>query len=772
MKSIRLKGMLFALSLLFLTISVFGISTYYRSKKIIMNEINRSVERIAEETADHLSFYIDRFLSPLLELSQNINIISMERDKQNEVINAQINPYYLNVAVVDLNGQAYYTDNTNLDLSDREYVQEALKGKISFSEVILSRKTGDNVIMVAVPIKRNAEIIGALIARLDVNFISDFALTEGYGAYGRSYVISTKGSFISQKYLEDKGDHYNLFDLEVYQPEYSDFSGFVKQNIENPLGHGKFTYNNRSILMGYASVKGTNWKIYIGTYEEEALKSLTGLKNMMFIGMAIVLVLGALSAWFVVKTFSKPIVELDRILSQGATGDLTIRFTPKTKDEIGRVGQSFNRMMDKIKTLTQYDPLTELYNQYVLKKQIDFCMNSEIETDFTLIMISINNFSFVNETHGYTTGDAILCQVANRIINCVTKQYQVFRYKGDEFVVYGNANDVNINDSINIANKVLSNLEPSYSIEDKLIEIKFSLGIFIWNKDTRNEEPLKAVTHANNYAKYLGRNQVHQYDLKTYHNVLLKRELQVDITKGLQEDQFFMVYQPLYYLHSETIAEVEALIRWDHPERGVLYPDQFIELAEQSSLIIQMDFWVIKTICKQLHQWAQNNKKPIMISINISSKTFETKHFVTDLLEIIEQYSVKTNLIQLEITERMVIKNVEESILKLNLLRTMGIKVAIDDFGIGYSSLSYIVKLPIDCIKIDKTFVQNISTSIEAKAIVTTIINLCKSLKLNVIAEGIESEIELDYLKDNHCDIGQGYYYSKPVSIEEIEIIS
>jgi EAL domain-containing protein (putative c-di-GMP-specific phosphodiesterase class I) len=250
---------------------------------------------------------------------------------------------------------------------------------------------------------------------------------------------------------------------------------------------------------------------------------------------------------------------------------------------------------------------------------------------------------------------------------------------------------------------------------------------------------------------------------------MVMNELQADIIRGIKEEQFFLVYQPLFYLGNENIAEVEALIRWKHPQKGMLYPDQFIDLAEQAGTIVNIDQWVIETACKQLKLWKDKKKTPVVLSINISAKTFETNCFIPDLVEIINKYGVEPSLLQLEITERMLIKNVEESINKLNELRKMGIHVAIDDFGIGYSSLSYIVRLPIDSIKIDKSFVQNIHTSKEAKTIVSTIINLCKALKLRVIAEGIESRLELDYLKSNQCDIGQGYYFSKPVSISEIE---
>ncbi len=425
-------------------------------------------------------------------------------------------------------------------------------------------------------------------------------------------------------------------------------------------------------------------------------------------------------------------------------------------------------MMDKIKTLTQYDPLTSLLNQYVLEKDVEALVNSENKQDFSLIMIAIDKFSFINETYGYPSGDSLLIEVSKKIVSCCNENYQVYRYKGDEFVVLSNT----IFDYEEIdekAQNILTTLKESYQIDGKIIDINISLGIFIWNDNTRAEQPLKAVTQAKNYAKYLGSNQTQIFDQQIYNKLQIMKELQADIINGLNNEQFFLVYQPLFYLGNEKIAEIEALIRWKHPEKGLLYPDQFIELAEQAGSIINIDKWVLETACKQLRSWMDSKKTSVILSVNISSKSFETKKFIPDLVELIHQYGIDPTLLQLEITERIVIKNVEDSIHKLNELRAMGIHIAIDDFGIGYSSLSYIVRLPIDSIKIDKSFVQNITSSKEAKTIVSTIIGLCKSLNLNVIAEGIESRIELDYLKLIQCDIGQGYYFSRPVTIEEIE---
>lgn len=768
MRSIKTKGMVFAVSIILIAISALGISSFIRFKETLLDEVHLAVERVANESADHISSYIQQFITPLIGISNDPDIISMDFEKQRKVIESQINPQYLNIAVVDKEGIAHYFDGTDLDLSDRDYLKKALSGRISFSDIIVSRKTNTPVIMAAVPIIDKGVIKGALIARLDVDFLSDFALSRGYGANGKAYVISESGNLISRP-EEDMGyESYSLLEIAKNDSRYQSLYEFVEKSKNQDSGYGIYKINNTNILMGYASVEETDWKIFIGTDEAYALRNLKGIRQMMAVEVVLTILLSTLIAWIVIRQFTKPIIELDNLFSQGARGNLTIRFTPKTKDEIGRLGISFNRMMDKIKTLTQYDPLTSLLNQYVLEKDIDILINSEETRNLSLIMIAIDRFNQINETYGYTVGDAILVEVAKRTVACVNEHYQVYRYKGDEFVILGKSTYAE-KDFDNITQELIKSLKQSYYIDNRTINIDVSIGLFHWNDDTRGENPLKAVTHAKNYAKYLGGNQVQKFDMQTYRKLMVMKDLQADILHGIKQEQFILVYQPLFRLDNERIAEVEALIRWNHPQKGLLYPDQFIELAEQSGSIINIDYWVIETACKQLLSWKERRVPPVMVSVNISAKTFETKKFIPNLVEIVQRYGVDPTLLQLEITERMVIKNVEDSIAKLKELRSMGIRVAIDDFGIGYSSLSYIVKLPIDCVKIDKSFVQNITFSKEAKIIVSTIINLCKKLRLNVVAEGIESKVELDYLKSNQCDIGQGYYFSKPVNIKDIE---
>jgi len=769
MSKIRTKGMIFSLGLLFISVFITGISFYNRFKTILVNEVDKAVVRVAKESADHLSNYLNQFLSPLIALAENEDIKSMDFERQKAIISSQINPTYLNIAVVDTKYNAHYLDGTVIDLGDRDYVIEALKGCITFSDVLISRVTFAPVIMIGVPIIDNNAVKGALIARLDAGFLSNFATTRGYGNSGRAYIISSNGCLISKPNLDNTDNVYYLSELVEFDDRYGNFADFVKANASIESGYGRFYLDNKTILMGYASIRETDWKIYIGTYEEEALESLGVLRRIFLFIVTATFAFCFFAAWLFVNRFSKSVTELDELFAEGAKGNLTIRYIPKSRDELSRLGVSFNRMMDKIRTLTQYDPLTGLKNQYVFEKDMDLILHGEEKRDISLIMISIDKFNFINETYGYATGDLILTEVTKRIGLCIPLgTSQVYRYKSDEFIIlYTGRQD---EDAIEeMSNNLLKSLKEKIRINNKEIALNINIGIFSWNADSRDEEPIKAVTHAKNYAKYLGGNQIQKFNPDIYKELSVMNELLADIITGLKENQFYLVYQPMYYLKDARIAQVEALIRWKHPDKGILYPDKFIELAEQSGTIVNIDQWVIESACKQLKDWKDNNKKLLTISVNLSAKTFETAQFIPNLVKMIKKYDIDPNLLQFELTERELVRDVEDSIRKLNELRNMGIHLAIDDFGSGYSSLNYMVRLPVDSVKIDKSFIQNINLSKEAKSIVATIINLCKTLNFKVIAEGIESEYELEYLKYNKCDIGQGYYFSKPVTIGEIE---
>ena len=766
MKSLKFKAMLFALCFILIAISVLSITSYLHFQRTLEDEIHESLVQSAKDSGAYLSYFTKHYMEPLKKLVTQLEIKSMDWSRQKPVLESQVNPYYLEIAIVDTTGIAKYSDGTELDLSDRPYIQRALSGKSTFSEVLISRYTNQPVIMIALPIVNNNHVEGALIARLKIDFLSDFAALRSYNKQGNAYIISDAGSFISPPQGEIFQDFLNLDDLFKNHSDFIDFKDFIERNDHLKSGYDRFNYQGQGYLTGFSKVKDTSWTIYISLNQEEALEPLNRLTNILIIGLISTSLVSAIAAWIFIRGLTKPIESLDQLMDQGAGGNLNIRFESKSKDEIGRLGDSFNRMMDKIKTLTQYDALTGLLNQHVLESEIDKKIQDKNPKPFGLIMVAITQFSLINETYGYVTGDLLLVEISKRIKKCIGLGCEVYRYKGDEFVILCSDSE---KDRIHaFSKKSLMALTQSYEINHKVIDLNINIGVYEWDMSLSHEDPLKSVAHAKNYAKELGGNQIQVFDPEMHSRILDERELESDLIKGLKEDQFYLVYQPLFSVNDHNLVEMEALIRWKHPEKGMVFPDQFIPLAEKSKTIVAMDLWVIDKVCREITKFDSSLKEVIM-SINITSKTFEAPYFIDQIREIIHRYKVDPSKLQFEITERMVIESIDESIEKLNTLRAMGISIALDDFGIGYSSLSYIVRLPLDRIKIDRSFVQNMHESHEAKLIVSGIISLCKSLNLIVIAEGVELQEEFDDLKKLECDIVQGYFFSKPIELDLIK---
>jgi len=770
MNSIKTKGVLFFTSLIFVIIVSLSLISYIYFKNIILEETYKSMERISEQQAILIDSFLISFLASVKQLSNTETMRSDDWDAQREILLKQINPNYLNIAVVGVDGYARYVDGLNIYLGDREYIKEMLEGETSFSNVITSRITHEPAIMVGIPIKEKSNVLGGLAVRLDTMFLSNYLLPTINQEMDRAYIISETGDFIAHATPDLVTNQFNIFQLAKENDDYLVFSDFVKDSMNTGYGHGRYEIDGEHVLMSYAIIPSTGWRVYSGTFESTALEGLYSLRNTLIILVTITLAVSAILSWFMIKFYTNPVIELQKLFARGEDGDLNIRFTSYSKDEVGRAGLSFNRMMDKIKTLTYYDPLTKLPNKIVLENDINELIKSRKAVALT--MISIDQFSLINEVYGNKEADCILSEIANILKEYSSENNRVYRYKGDEFV-FQFSKATSKKQLEDLAERLLKALSiPFSSVEDenKKIALNFSIGIY-FNIDFQKgcQEILKALTHANNHAKSISGNSICWYDERSHINELEKRGLQSDIPFAIENNEFYLVYQPLFHLNSKKVVEAEALIRWRHHERGEIYPNQFIEIAEKTGLITSIDFWVFENVCKQLKHWQSLNMNDIMVSVNVSSQTFEQNGFVDFVNMTIETYGVDARQLQIELTERVLIQDIDASIKKLNKLRELGIKVAIDDFGIGYSSLSYIVRLPIDSVKIDRSFIKGIGKNKESDAIVTAIINMCSAINKNVIAEGIETIQELNYLENLNCHLGQGYYFSKPISAESFE---
>ncbi|MDX8398717.1 MAG: bifunctional diguanylate cyclase/phosphodiesterase, partial [Gallionellaceae bacterium] len=372
--------------------------------------------------------------------------------------------------------------------------------------------------------------------------------------------------------------------------------------------------------------------------------------------------------------------------------------------------------------------------------------------------------------------DQLLVEVAKRRKTCGREVDTVSRLGGDEFVILIEEVDENAEHASQkaalIAEKIRLSLCVPYQLKKYEHHSSPSIGVCLYRgNDASIDALLKYADMAMYQAKDSGRNTVRFYDPAMQVAVETRAALESDLRHAIQEEQLHLYFQIQVDNESRPIG-AEALIRWIHPERGMVSPIQFIPIAEESSLILDVGYWVLVTACKQLALWRKHEfTRRLTLAVNVSAAQFKKHNFVSEISALLNIHQIEPNLLKLELTEAVVLEDVTDVITKMHALKALGVRLSLDDFGTGYSSLSYLKQLPLDQIKIDQSFVRDIGTDINDAVMVQTIINLAHSFRLNVIAEGVETEAQLSFLKENNCMAYQGYLFSKPVPINEFEAL-
>lgn len=432
---------------------------------------------------------------------------------------------------------------------------------------------------------------------------------------------------------------------------------------------------------------------------------------------------------------------------------------------------------ERINTLAFFDPLTQLPNRRLLQDRLEHAIvTSQRQHNLgALLFIDLDDFKTLNDNRGHHVGDLLLIAVAERLKLAVRTQDTVARLGGDEFLVVleGLDQDRNIaaRQAQQIAEKILANLNEAYQLENQEYFNSPSIGLCLFGDQTvAIDDLLKQADQAMYHAKAAGRNTLRFFDPEMQAMTAQRFALQNEIREALQQKQFQLFYQPQID-NQGAIVGAEALIRWLHPQRGMVSPMDFIPIAEESGLILPLGNWIVQAACEQLIRWNQSPRTAdIVLSINVSARQFQHPNFVEQLLAIIASSGADPHKLKLELTESMLVANEQDIITKMDALKTVGIKFSLDDFGTGYSSLSYLKRLPISELKIDKSFVNDILTDANDSAIARMIIRLAQSMELTVIAEGVETKAQRDWLESEGCFKYQGYFFSKPVAIENFPV--
>ncbi|MBP2659814.1 MAG: diguanylate cyclase/phosphodiesterase with sensor(s) [Firmicutes bacterium] len=471
----------------------------------------------------------------------------------------------------------------------------------------------------------------------------------------------------------------------------------------------------------------------------------------------------------------RPLICIIGVLTLGLI--LFIIFNIKLKNMVRKRTFSLEKKLDELKEkeeiirrLAYYDTLTNLPNRLYIKDMISAktAALQDGENGFAVVFVDLDDFKRINDAMGHAVGDDFLKMATHRILDSLRDINTVARIGGDEFILL--LCGLNKEKTALAVEKVIHAIKEPLLYRKNLYYLSASAGIAFCPQDGQEfDDLIKAAAMALYEAKRQGKNRFDFFTEKMQLQSINRLELEMDLHQAINNHSGLLLHYQPQISYDGSIVGVEALVRWNHPTKGLLYPDSFIPLAEETGLIIPLGDWVTLTACKQNIQWQKSGYPPMRISVNLSVKQFQNPHLLQNIQSILQKTGLPPRLLELEITETVAISHAELTLSLLNSLRSIGVRLALDDFGVGYSSFMYLKSFPIDILKIDKSFIRDITLNQESQAIIQAILQVAKSLRFKVVAEGVETSEQLASLKKLDCPIMQGYLFSRPVPADKID---
>ena len=423
-----------------------------------------------------------------------------------------------------------------------------------------------------------------------------------------------------------------------------------------------------------------------------------------------------------------------------------------------------------------HDVLTGLPNRMWFMEQIEEALKRSKEERnyvFALLFLDLDRFKVVNDRLGHIFGDRLLVAIAQKLKACLSPKDAIARLGGDEFtILLGDIKD--ISDATKIADRIYQELSLPFDLGGHEVFTTVSIGIAISTLGyDRPEDLLRDADMTMYRAKALGKGRLEVFDPTLHDRAMARLQLEIDLRRALERQELQLHYQPIVSFNNGRIIGYEALVRWQHPQRGWVSPVEFIPLAEETGLIVPLGLWVLRQACQQLRIWQQQQQQdpPLTVNVNLSGKQFAQPNLIENIKQVLQETGLDASSLKLEITESVLVENATPAVAILKQLKALGIKLAIDDFGTGYSSLSYLHQMPIDTLKIDRSFVNNVDCDPEKIEMIRTIVSLAWNLGMNVVAEGVETKKQMYQLQALRCDYGQGYYFSRPLDVNAVKTL-
>jgi diguanylate cyclase (GGDEF)-like protein len=448
-----------------------------------------------------------------------------------------------------------------------------------------------------------------------------------------------------------------------------------------------------------------------------------------------------------------------------------VRMCGSFESERRKTDEELARREEELSFLATHDPLTGLPNRTLILDRVEqmLARSARNQTPVAALFIDLDNFKSINDTLGHGAGDELLRAVTARLDGVIRDVDALGRLGGDEFVVISEALTLQVGPEL-IAERLLEALEQPFELgthKETRVTVTASIGIAT-GAHTSAEELLREADIAMYRAKWDGKNGYVVFEDGMQHAVQHRMELEMDLREALEKNEFVLAYQPTINLNDMSPTGVEALIRWQHPVRGTVQPNDFIPLLEETGLIVEVGKWVLEEACRQGAAWRAAGY-PIAMAVNVSGRQLDTDQLIGDIEEALTASELDPQALTIEITETTLMRNVEDTVRRLTQIKGLGVRIAIDDFGTGYSSLAHLQRFPVDALKIDRSFVSQLEHNAEGETLIHTLVQLGKALSLETFAEGIEQQQELSLLQDEHCDTGQGFLFARPLDVDATE---
>lgn len=550
------------------------------------------------------------------------------------------------------------------------------------------------------------------------------------------------------------------------------------RDLQSPSQSGP-VYSDDSLGISYPVVKGGKklGSIFVVEDTDNMRQGMVRAFFAVLISAGLTLIMALLILFALRRGITRPLSNLAtlmRFISEEK--DYSVRSHDSGRDEIGYLAAGFNQMLEKIdahdnklRKIAHYDNVTGLPNRHYFNQRLEdsIAVAAREAEHVGVMLIDLDNFKVVNDTLGHNVGDMLLKTVAARIAAALRGSDFICRIGGDEFAVI--LPDVpGHNEAAVVAGKILNEFAQPLWVENSEIYIGASIGISLYPDDAPDTNALlRCADVAMYYAKSRGKNNFQLFQINMEGKALKRLALESALRKALEQKEFVLHYQPQIDLASGKMLAVEALIRWQRPDLGVIGPADFIPVAEESGLIIPLGDWVLRTACRQARAWVDSGM-PLRVAINLSSRQFTDDKLVANILSIAREAGLPPEMLELELTESMLMESKDASIKKMEDLRKAGFTLSVDDFGTGYSSMNYLKRFPINALKIDRSFVQELPRNTDDVAITKAIISLAKSLGLSIVAEGVETLEQVRFLSEHGCNLVQGHLLGQAVPAEKL----